>query len=162
MQRTATTTAEAIKQQKPFKTVRQEATVAMLITTETVRRRIVDFLASTGKDQVTMQQYNVLRILRGSEGEGLPTLAIAERMMEKTPGITGMIDRLQAKGLVEREHSTHDRRQIVCHITKAGLALLKKLDEPISSLDEATLSCLNDKEARQLIELLDRIRNHNN
>jgi len=59
---------------------------------------------------ITNQQYNVLRILRGAEPEGLPTLTIAERMIERTPGITRMIDRLEAKGLVVREIRPDDRR----------------------------------------------------
>src|SRR3982751_3077611 len=63
---------------------------------------------------LTGQQYNVLRILRGAEPDGLPTLAIAERVIEKTPGITRMIDRLEAKALVSREIRSHDRRCVYC------------------------------------------------
>src|SRR5881394_1663967 len=78
---------------------------------------------------ITGQQYNVLRILRGAEPAGLPTLTIAERMIERTPGITRMIDRLAAKGLVAREVRPHDRRCVYCRITQKGLRLLKLLDE---------------------------------
>src|SRR5919199_5153950 len=77
--------------------------------------------------RITGQQYNVLRILRGAEPEGLPTLTIAERMIERTPGITRMIDRLEAKGLVVREVRPHDRRCVYCRITKKGLKLLEQL-----------------------------------
>src|SRR5918911_5307974 len=83
---------------------------------------------------ITAQQYNVLRILRGAGPEGLPTLTIAERMIERTPGITRMIDRLESKGLVEREVRPHDRRCVFCRITRKGLSLLKALDAPV---DEA-------------------------
>src|SRR5437762_9634857 len=79
---------------------------------------------------ITGQQYNVLRILRGAEPEGLPTLTIAERVIEKTPGITRMIDRLESKGLVTREIRPHDRRCVYCRVTKKGLSLLRLLDEP--------------------------------
>src|SRR5918912_1912123 len=72
---------------------------------------------------ITAQQYNVLRILRGAEPEGLPTLIIAERMIERTPGITRMVDRLAAKGLVAREVRPHDRRCVFCRITRKGLKL---------------------------------------
>ena len=107
MTRPASTAAEAISQRKPFRHQRQEATVSLLITTEAVRRQMVNFLAGPGKDQVTMQQYNVLRILRGAGSGGLPTLTIAERMIEKTPGITLMIDPAWLpRGLVERERCT--------------------------------------------------------
>src|SRR3982750_2439606 len=74
---------------------------------------------------ITGQQYNVLRILRGAEPQGLPTLTIADRVIEKTPGITRMIDRLESKGLVAREIRPHDRRCVYCRITKKGLKILK-------------------------------------
>src|SRR5213594_1988959 len=70
---------------------------------------------------ITGQQYNVLRILRGAEPHGLPTLTIADRVIEKTPGMTRMIDRLESKGLVTREIRPHDRRCVYCRITKKGL-----------------------------------------
>src|SRR5881394_2146497 len=73
---------------------------------------------------ITGQQYNVLRILRGAEPAGLPTLMIAERMIERTPGITRMVDRLEAKKLVRRDRCESDRRQVLCTITATGLELL--------------------------------------
>src|ERR1051326_91268 len=66
---------------------------------------------------ITGQQYNVLRILRGAEPNGLPTLTVADRVIEKTPGITRMIDRLESKGLATREIRPHDRRCVYCRIT---------------------------------------------
>jgi len=161
MTRPVTTTAEAISQNRAFRNLRQEGAVSLLITTEAVRRRMVDFLAGAGKDQVTMQQYNVLRILRGAGAGGLPTLTVAERMMEKTPGITLMVDRLEAKGLVQRVRCTEDRRQMIVHITKAGLALLTSLDAPVEALNQEVMDCFDDAELRQLIDLLTRLRNHN-
>jgi DNA-binding MarR family transcriptional regulator len=161
MPRTPTTTAEAIGQSKPFRHTRQEAAVCLLITTEAVRQVMVDFLAGPGKDQVTMQQYNVLRILRGAGPQGLPTLTIADRMMEKTPGITLMIDRLLAKGLVERERCALDRRQVFVRISKAGLDLLAGLDAPVAELNKRVMGCLNEDELKQLIDLLSRLRDHN-
>jgi MarR family transcriptional regulator, organic hydroperoxide resistance regulator len=161
MQRPPKTAAEALKQSRPFRNPRQEANVSLLLTTEAVRQRFAAFLAGPGKDQVTMQQYNVLRILRGAGKEGLPTLTIADRMIEKTPGITGMIDRLLAKGLVEREHCVQDRRQILVRISTAGLEVLAGMDGEVNSLNETVLSCLDDREVRQLIDLLNRVRIHN-
>jgi DNA-binding MarR family transcriptional regulator len=161
MTRRPTTTADAISLSRPFRNARHEAPVCLLITTEAVRQRMVDFLAGPGKEQVTMQQYNVLRILRGAGAEGLPTLTIADRMMEKTPGITLMIDRLLAKGLVERERCVQDRRQVFVCISKTGLDLLASLDAPVEALNQKILSCLDDSEVRQLIDLLNRVRNHN-
>ena len=105
---------------------------------------------------ITGQQYNVLRILRGAEPEGLPILTIAERMIERTPGITRMVDRLEGKGLVSRKACPNDRRRVYCRITQKGLDLLDDLDEPV---DETNLSFhkLSDAELSQLTALLEKI-----
>lgn len=103
---------------------------------------------------ITGQQYNVLRILRGAEPDGLPTLTIAERVIEKTPGITRMIDRLEAKGLVSREIRPHDRRCVYCRVTKKGLSLLKLLDGPVEKFNHAAFRGLSAAELEQLIALL--------
>src|ERR687885_2072710 len=103
---------------------------------------------------ITAQQYNVLRILRGAEPEGLPTLTIAERMIERTPGITRMIDRLESKGLVEREVRPHDRRCVYCRITRKGLSLLKLLDEPVEEANRMAFRGLTAAELEQLVRLL--------
>lgn len=106
---------------------------------------------------ITGQQYNVLRILRGAEPEGLPTLTIAERMIERAPGITRMIDRLEAKGLVARERCGVDRRCVYCRITKQGLDLLARLDQPVDEGNRAAFAALNRQELQQLIVLLERV-----
>jgi MarR family transcriptional regulator, organic hydroperoxide resistance regulator len=103
---------------------------------------------------ITGQQYNVLRILRGAEPEGLPTLTIAERVIEKTPGITRMIDRLEAKGLVSREIRPHDRRCVYCRITRKGLKLLETLDKPVQDFNHHAFRALTDRELKQLVALL--------
>ncbi len=105
---------------------------------------------------ITGQQYNVLRILRGAEPEGLPTLTIAGRMIERAPGITRMIDRLEAKGLVRRQSCPDDRRCVYCRITGKGLNLLELLDEPVEEADRAAFHGLNKAEIEQLIALLEK------
>jgi len=107
---------------------------------------------------ITAQQYNVLRILRGAEPEGLPTLTIAERVIEKTPGITRMIDRLEAKGLVSREIRPHDRRCVYCRITKKGLKLLEFLDKPVADFNRRAFRVLTDSELERLVTLLAKTR----
>jgi DNA-binding MarR family transcriptional regulator len=107
---------------------------------------------------VTIQQYNVLRILRGAEPEGLPTLTIAQRMIERAPGITRMIDRLERLGLVARERRAGDRRCVYCRITRPGLALLAGMDEPIDAADAAAFGALGAGELRNLTRLLEKIR----
>lgn len=146
-----------IHQRAPFDSVRSEALLAVLRTADVIRRRIAETVEPFG---ITPQQYNVLRILRGAGCEGLPTLDIAERMIEQTPGITRMIDRLESKKLVSRERGCNDRRQVVCRITKQGVDLLAMLDLPLrtgmaSFVGKATEAGLTD-----LIHVLDQIRAH--
>ncbi len=105
---------------------------------------------------ITGQQYNVLRILRGAEPEGLPTLTIAERMIERTPGITRMIDRLEAKELVRRESCPEDRRCVYCRITEKGLNLLELLDAPVDETN-ASFRGLSKAELAQLTALLEKV-----
>lgn len=152
---TASRIQQEIKQTRPFRSTAQEAGIALLRTTDLVRRRMSAVLEA---EDVTVQQYNVLRILRGAGTEGLPTLEIAERMIEQAPGITRLLDRLEAKGLVSRERCPTDRRQVTCRIAKPGLTLLAALDPIVDALDDSMLGNLTRTELRQLIHLLDRIR----
>src|SRR5918911_4834242 len=119
----------------------QTAYVALLSTADRVR---AFFETVCAPFDITGQQYNVLRILRGAEPDGLPTLTIAERVIERTPGITRMIDRLEAKGLVGREIRPHDRRCVYCRITKKGLKLLELLDKPVAKFNRAAFRALSD------------------
>lgn len=153
---TAPTVRDAIRQTRPFRTPSQEAVIALGLTSEIVRGAIGELLVRHGA--ITPQQFNVLRILRGAGDGGLPTLDVAERMIERTPGITRLIDRLADKGLVTRERSADDRRRVVCTITAAGLRLLDELDEPIDALDERLFAALSRDELETLIDLLNRIR----
>ncbi|HEX4951882.1 MAG TPA: MarR family transcriptional regulator [Thermoanaerobaculia bacterium] len=147
--------AQEIRQNRPFRSASQEALIALLRTTDRLRRGLSSVIEPTG---ITLQQYNVLRILRGARGEGLPTLEIAHRMVEETPGITRLLDRLEAKSLVRRERCRQDRRQVLCWIEPSGLDLLASLDGPVDRADESLLATLSAAEQRQLILLLDKIR----
>jgi DNA-binding MarR family transcriptional regulator len=149
------TVAAAIKQSRPFGSKAEEAAVALLLTADLVRRNLAAVL---GPHDLTSQQYNVLRILRGAGERGLPVLDVAERMIEETPGITRLLDRLDAKGLVTRERCTEDRRRVYCRITKAGLELLDALDAPLRALNESSLGKLKKRELTELVALLDRTR----
>ena len=130
------------------------AYVALLRTADKMKTYFETIIAPF---DITGQQYNVLRILRGAEPDGLPTLTIAERMIERAPGITRMIDRLEAKGLVRRESCAEDRRCVYCRITEKGLNLLELLDEPVEEADRAALRGLNDAELEQLTALLEKV-----
>lgn len=144
-----------IRQTKPFLSLGQEAVLGILSTADRVRRALTKLLAPHG---VTLQQYNVLRILRGAGDEGLPTLEIAERMIERSPGITRLLDRLESKALVRRERCPEDRRQMLCWITDSGNEVLDALDEPIAQAEGRALSDMERTEVERLIRLLDAVR----
>jgi DNA-binding MarR family transcriptional regulator len=148
----------AIKQSRPFRSPAQEAWIGLMLTSEAVRWPFHDLLA--GRHDLTLQQYNVLRILRGAGAEGLPTLEIGVRMFERTPGVTRLLDRLEAKGLVARERAAADRRQVFCRLTTGGADLLRTLDRPIDALDDKVMAGLTAAEQRELIRLLDKLRQH--
>jgi DNA-binding MarR family transcriptional regulator len=145
-----------IRQTKPFANPTAEATVSLLLTADLIRRAVTAVVEPAG---ITLQQYNVLRILRGAGKKGLPTLDIAERMVEQTPGITRLIDRLESKELVHRERCKTDRRQVFCQITRGGLALLARLDQPLRDAEDTALSALSPRQLTQLMNLLDLARN---
>ncbi|HEX7252018.1 MAG TPA: MarR family transcriptional regulator [Thermoanaerobaculia bacterium] len=149
-----TTVADDIKQKRAFATRSEEASVGLLLTADVVRRYGEKLLAPYG---ITQQQYNVLRILRGSRPDGLPTLEIAARMIEKAPGITRLLDRLERKRLVIRERSPGDRRQVICRISPKGVDLLPSLDSTIRRAIEP-VNRLSQKDLKRLIVLLDSVR----
>ena len=107
---------------------------------------------------ITLQQYNVLRILRGGGTDGVPTLDVAERMVEQTPGITRLLDRLEEKGFVKRQRCLKDRRQHLCWITPKSAALLEKLDTPMVEFGEHLMKGLNQEQRIALVRLLDALR----
>lgn len=124
-------------------------------TTDLVRRHFLEVLAPYG---ITLPQYNVLRVLRGAGEEGLPTLEVAERLIEHAPGITRMMDRLEKRGWVRRERSAGDRRQVLCYLSDEGQRLLSELDECMNRADQEALSGLSEAEQRELVRLLDQVR----
>jgi DNA-binding MarR family transcriptional regulator len=149
------TLRDELRQSKPFESPAQEAILALARTNDLLQRQFTAIIEPHG---ISRQQYNVLRILRGARNEGTPTLDIADRMVEKTPGITRLLDRLEAKHLVRRRRCPKDRRQVLCWITDAGLKLLAGLDKPVSETAPRFLKSLSDSELKSLIDMLARIR----
>ena len=148
------TLGKEIKQSQ-FKSLAQEALLGLFTTTDAVKRRIGEKLEIEG---ITHQQYNVLRILRGSGETGLPTLEIGDRMLERTPGVTRLVDRLVKKGLVRRARSKSDRRVVICKLTAKGTQLVGSLDKPVETANNEALDALDDAEKKTLISLLDKVR----
>jgi DNA-binding MarR family transcriptional regulator len=154
MPRPISQVARAIKQGRPFPSLAQEGTVGLLVVADRLRRIIEPALEPHG---ITGQQYNVLRILRGAGTGGLPTLEIAARMIEQAPGVTRLLDRLEAKKLVRRERCQEDRRQVLCYITPAGRTLIDGLDAEVERLDRGALGMLSRKQQEQLVNLLNAV-----
>jgi DNA-binding MarR family transcriptional regulator len=146
---------EEIRQRRPFRSPGHEAVVSLLLTADRLRRELAGVVEPHG---LTLQQYNVLRILRGAGAKGLPTLDIAERMIEQAPGITRLLDRLEKKSLVKRERCPQDRRQVTVVIATSGLRLLGGLDEAMSRADDTLLERLGARRALTLVRLLEALR----
>lgn len=144
-----------IKQGRPFASRAAEGVVALLRTTDLLRRVLSGVVEARG---ITLQQYNVLRILRGAGAQGLPTLEIGQRMIERSPGVTRLLDRLETKRLVRRRRCPKDRRRVLCCIAPAGLEALRDLEAPLARASGAVLGRLGHARIAQLIHLLDDVR----
>jgi DNA-binding MarR family transcriptional regulator len=144
-----------IAQRRPFHSVKAEVAVSILRTAALIERHFAQVVARTG---VTIQQYNVLRILRGAGDEGLPTLVIRDRMIHAAPGITRLLDKLEKAGLARRERTSPDRRQVFCYISEQGRAVVEALEEEMREADEIAVGNLSDAEQKQLLKLLEGVR----
>jgi DNA-binding MarR family transcriptional regulator len=142
---------EEIRQSKPFDSPAQEAILALYRTSDMLRRRFTQIVEPHG---ISLQQYNVLRILRGAGKTGTPTLDIADRMIEMTPGVTRLLDKLEAKRLVRRERCPEDRRQVLCWTTESGLRLLAELDKPLAAAGVKSMEPLPSAEDAVTIRTL--------
>ena len=130
------------------------ACVDILAAADRVRVRVAALIGPHG---LTLSQYNTLRILRGAN-ESLPIMEVRRRLIERTPGITRLVDGLERKGLVKRCPSSTDRRATLCEITAAGLKRLRELDKPLETSDQAAMADLSTAEVTQLTKLLRRVR----
>ena len=155
MPRAASRLQAELHQKKPFRSPQHEGVVGIVRTADLLRRAVSREVEPHG---VSAQQYNVLRILRGAAPESMPTLVIAGRMIERTPGITRLLDRLERKGLVRRERCAADRRQVLCAITPQGLALLDRLDGPVARAEDESLAEISAADLKTVIRVLDAIR----
>ncbi len=144
---------EAIKQKTPFKTPQQRLMVNLLFTNNWLQGEMKNFLKEF---DITIQQYNILRILRGAN-KPISTSIIRKRMIDKMSDTTRLISRLQKKSWVTKVTCTKDKRLVDILITQAGLALLQKIDLKTSSIDNL-LNQLSEKEINELNILLDKLR----
>jgi DNA-binding MarR family transcriptional regulator len=140
--------------QPTFRNARQKAMINVIYTYGWLIERIKNSLA---KDDITHQQFNILRILRGSAPKPLSTLQIRERMLDKMSDTSRIVDRLIVKELVKKTVCNKDKRLVDVTITDKGLKLLKKLDAEHDLMDDI-LSNLTESESEQLSHLLDKLR----
>lgn len=140
---------QAIRQEKPFPSLEAEVFVALQV----AANRALDPWARSLRAQagLTPNQYNVLRILRGSSPAGLTCGQIAERMITRDPDVTRLTDRLVRDGLAERERAEADRRMVEVRITEAGMGVLSRLDR---NMAVELLGNLGDQRLRALRDLL--------
>jgi DNA-binding MarR family transcriptional regulator len=146
---------EEIQQRKQFASLEAEAALALLRTADQLQTLITEMLKPYG---LSPTQYNALRILRGAGSAGLACSQIGERMINRDPDITRLLDRLQRRGLVVRGRHARDRRVIKARILAAGLKLLESLDQPVEQFQRTLLGHLGERRLRALIRLLDATR----
>jgi DNA-binding MarR family transcriptional regulator len=106
---------------------------------------------------LTGAQYNVLRILRGAEPEGLPCRGVGDRMISHDPDITRLLDRMEKRGLITRERQTDDRRVVKTRITPPALSLLKTLDRPVHELHKRQFRHMSAASLKILSDLLEKV-----
>lgn len=155
MPRTASTLQREIHQGRPFRSPGHEAVVSLIRTAAQVQRRLGALISPEG---ISTQQYNVLRILRGAGAEGLPTLAIRDRLIDLSPGITRLVDALERHGYLARDRGGRDRRQVVCRLTPKGRTLLERLDPITDRVEREAVAALSAAEVRGLLAALEAIR----
>ena len=141
-------------QQSKFRSAHQKAGINLIYTLAWMKDKTK---AIFDEEDITSQQFNILRILRGSYPQPLSTLQIRERMLEKMSDTSRIVDRLIVKGLVKKVTCKNDRRLVDVIITDKGKKLLERLDTRQDEIDNV-LGNLSEKEANILSELLDKIR----
>ena len=145
---------DAIKQTKGFKNLCEKVVVNVQYTSSWLNQKNSDIFSPY---DLSIQQYNILRIIRGQKGKSVTVKFLIDRMLDKSSNASRLVDKLFAKKYLTREQCDSDRRRVDIFITELGLNTLKKID----TLNEVELKKhinLTDKEANQLSDLLDKLR----
>lgn len=148
------TLEESIQQKQPFRNEYHKLIVNLMFTYHTLVPHLRQSVESFG---ISLQQYNILRILRGQFPNPICVYALQERMLEKSSDVSRLVDRLEAKQLAQRVLCEEDRRRRHVVITNAGLELLQQLDDRVEDWDER-FTTLSPLEAQLLNSLLDKLR----
>lgn len=144
-----------LKQTRPFKTLEEEAHLSIQRTAALLEHA---FETALKPHQITATQYNVLRILRGAEPDGLCRNEVSQRLVRQVPDVTRLLDRLEDAKLIVRQRGGADRRYVVTRITRSGLQLLNQVQQRIDEIHRTQLGHLNEGQLRKLISLLAAVR----
>jgi DNA-binding MarR family transcriptional regulator len=150
------TLRQELRQNKPFVSLEQEALLSVVRTSAELMDRFELFLRPHG---ITATQYNVLRILRGSEPEGLCRNELRDRMLTRMPDVTRLLDRMEEAGLVERTRDTEDRRMVTSRITNKAQDILATLDPLVAENEKHFFSGISQDQIQTLIDVLNAVRN---
>lgn len=146
---------EVINQQRPFKDMYQKVGVNILFTASWLSKLQTDVLKPYG---LSVQQFNILRILRGMRGKPATVKLLTERMIDKTSNASRLVEKLQRKGLVLRKSCKQDRRRVDIYIEEEGLKVLAEASAKLEAQMTTYMSHLEPEEAGQLSDLLDQLR----
>ena len=148
------TLSELVKQYQ-FASPAHEALLNVMVTYPWIMGALADTME---EHDLTPAQYNVLRILRGCHPERATCTYIGERLLDRTPDVTRLLNRLQRAGLVHRRRADHDRRVVEVAITDAGIERLKKMKKPVEKTQTRLATGLTEAELETLSALLDKLR----
>jgi DNA-binding MarR family transcriptional regulator len=145
-----------IHQTKPFASIEEELLVSLLRTGDVLHERFEQIIRPFN---ISMTQYNVLRILRGAEPTGRTCGEIGERMIAREPDVTRLLERMDKAGLIKRTRDSQDRRVVVTRITSGGLKLLDEMEPKLRELD-GVLKPMGERKIETTLKLLDEVREH--
>ncbi|HKI47528.1 MAG TPA: MarR family transcriptional regulator [Balneolales bacterium] len=140
--------------QKAYDSSRQEAMINLLVAAGHYRQLLNELCGSYG---ITHDQYNIMRILHGVYPEGYPRCEIIDRMIERTPDVTRLVDRLVKRGYVERVKSETDKRLSVAKITQEGSDLLDEMDPKLKKMVKEFSKHVPKKEMKKLSGICSRL-----
>ena len=146
---------DELRQRKPFTSLEQEAHLNIVRTAAVLTDALEQLLKPAG---ITLAQYNVLRILRGAEPDGLCRNALRDRLLTRMPDVTRLLDRMEEAGLVTRARDDDDRRLVTTRITARGRHVVGDLDAEVAREHRRRLGHLGGDRLRQLSELLTQVR----
>jgi DNA-binding MarR family transcriptional regulator len=144
-----------LKMTRPFRSVEEEAILSIARTAALIEHAGAEALKPFN---LTITQYNVLRILRGAGENGLCRNEVGERLVTKVPDVTRLLDRMEAAGLIVRERGSDDRRFVATRITDTGLKLLEKIDRELPAMHGRQIGHVSQKRLRELISILEEVR----